>query len=350
MSEGESTMFNREIYEKSLAAATEGVKLDGANILVTGATGLIGSFLVDALARMNGARGAKIDIYAAGRSEAGVRARFGTLADAPYFHYVPYDATKPVRLGFAPDIVVHAATSAHPMAYSTDPVGTMQANLLGAINLLEVLRAQGRGRFLMLSTGEVYGENPDLPEGFSETDHGWIDPMKPRACYPESKRAAETLCAAYAAQYGVDALVARLCHVYGPTFTPSNSRADAQFIRKALAGEDIVMKSTGSQVRSFCYVADAVRAILTLLEKGEAGQAYNVANRDSVASIRRYAGTLADIAGVRLTFDLPPEAERAGYTRITRAVLNPAKLEGLGWRPKYDLRAGLEQTYLCCKC
>ena len=148
---------------------------------------------------------------------------------------------------------------------------------------------------------------------------------------------------------GVDALVARLCHVYGPTFTSANSRADAQFIRKALAGEDIVMKSTGSQVRSFCYVADAVSALLTLLVKGGRGQAYNVANRNSVASIRQYAETLADIAGVKVAFDVPPEAEKAGYTKITRAVLNPAKTEALGWRPQFDLREGLTATYRCCK-
>ena len=344
-------MFNREIYDMSLAAATEGVgaALHGKRVLVTGATGLIGSFLVDALARLNDAAGANIAIYAAGRSEAGIQSRFGALAERPYFHYVPYDATRPVAFDFAADIVIHAATSAHPLAYATDPVGTMQANLFGTARLLEYLRAQGGGRFLLLSTGETYGENPNLPDGFSETDHGWIDPMLPRACYPESKRAAETLCASYAAQHGVDALVARLCHVYGPTFTAANSRADAQFIRKALAGEDIVMKSTGSQVRSFCYVADAVNALLTLLEKGGRGQAYNVANRSSVASIRDYAETLAQIAGVNVVFDLPPEAEKAGYTKVTRAVLNPAKLEALGWRARFDLRAGLEATYRCCK-
>ena len=341
-------MFNESIYERSLATAIQGAKLRGARVLVTGATGLIGSFLVDALARMNDA-GAGIEIHAAGRSEAGIRSRFGDLADQPYFCYVPYDATKPVSLDFEPDFVVHAATSAHPLAYATDPVGTMRANVFGSMELLEALRRQGHGRFLLLSTGETYGENPDLPDGFSETDHGWIDPMLPRACYPESKRAAETLCASYAAQYGVDALVARLCHVYGPTFTSSNSRADAQFIRKALAGEDIVMKSMGGQVRSFCYVADAVSALLTLLAGGGTGQAYNVANRASVASIRQYAETLADIAGVKVVFDVPPEAERAGYTKITRAVLNPAKLEGLGWTAKYDLRRGLEETYRCCK-
>lgn len=343
-------MFNTTVYNVGLAAAVAdiGHAFDGKRVLVTGATGLIGSFLVDALARLNEREGAGIELYAAGRSEAGIRARFGALADAPHFHYVPYDATQPVALGFEPDFVVHAANSAHPMAYATDPVGIMQANLIGTMQLLEALRAQGHGRFIVISSGETYGEKPDLPDGFAETDYGWIDPMLPRACYPESKRAAETLCASYAAQYGVDARVARLCHVYGPTFTAANSRADAQFIRKALAGEDIVMKSTGSQVRSFCYVADAVNALLTLLVRGERGQAYNVANRHSVGSIREYAETLADIAGVKVVFDLPPEVEKAGYTKITRAVLNPAKLEGLGWFARYDLRAGLEETYRCC--
>ena len=340
-------MFNQPFYRESLAAACAGAKLHDQSILVTGATGLIGSLLVEALAHLNETAGAKLTIYAAGRSESGIVSRFGALAEQPYFHYVPYDATKPVAFDFAADIVVHAATSAHPMAYATDPVGIMQANLFGTARLLETLKEQGRGRFLLLSTGETYGENPELPEGFGEADCGYIDSMNPRSCYPESKRAAETLCACYAAQYGVDALVARLCHVYGPTLTASNSRADAQFLRKALAGEDIVLKSTGAQVRSYCYVADAARAILTLLAKGERGQAYNVANRQSAASIRTYAQTLADIAGVKLAFDLPPEAERAGYTKITRAVLNPAKLEALGWTPEYDLRAGLESTYRC---
>ena len=346
-------MLNRGLFAEGLRRAIGDVpRLDalrGARVLVTGATGMIGSALAEALLLMNAAQGMDIEIYAAGRSEAGIRERFGEAMDGPRFHYVPYDATKPLALDFETDYVVHAATSAHPMAYATDPVGIMQANVIGAMNLLEALRSRGHGRLLLLSTGEIYGENPTLPEGFSETDTGAIDAMKPRACYPEGKRAAETLCACYAAQYGVDALVARLCHVYGPTFTATNSRADAQFLRNALAGRDIVMKSQGSQVRSWCYVTDAVCALLTLLAKGEAGQAYNVANRRSVASIREYARTLADIAGVKLVFEAPPELERAGYTRISRAVLNPSKLEGLGWVARYDLREGLEESYRACK-
>ncbi len=340
-------MMNHEIYDGDLRAATAGLEeaFAGKRFLITGATGLIGSFLTDALMALD----AGIVIYAAGRSAEGMRRRFGERMDDPRFHYVPYDAAKPARFDFDVDYIVHAACSAHPLAYATDPVGIMQANVFGTMELLEYLRTQPGARMIFLSTGETYGENPDLPEGFGEGDHGYVDPMKPRSCYPESKRAAETLCACYAAQYGVHAQVARLCHVYGPTMTAVNSRADAQFLRNALEGRDIVMKSTGAQVRSWCYAADAVNAILTLLIKGASGEATNVANRHSVASIREYAQTLADVGGVKLTFDLPPAVEQAGYTKITRAVLNPAKLEGMGWSAKYDLKTGLEHTFRCLK-
>lgn len=345
-------MFNREYYDRGLEAATarEGTfdLLAGRKVLITGATGLIGSFVTDALLRLNG-RGAGIQIYAAGRRAEKIRARFGEAADSPSFHYVPYDAARPLAMDAEPDFILHAACSAHPMAYAQDPTGIMKANLMGTMNLLELAKGNGHGRIIFLSSGEVYGENPDLPTGFTETDYGYVDPMLPRSCYPESKRAAETLCAAYAAQFGVEAMVARLCHVYGPTLTAENTRADAQFLRKALAGEDIVMKSTGAQVRSYCYVADAAQALFLLLERGEKGNAYNVANRACTHSIREYAQTLADIAGVSLTFDLPPEAEKAGYTKITRAVFDPTKLEALGWRPRYSLREGLEHTWLSLK-
>ena len=317
--------------------------LRGRRVLVTGVTGMIGACLVDALSLLNERRGLGMHIVGVSRHPERFADRF------PGAELLAADLTRPDPALPEADLIVHAASNAHPAAFSADPVGTMLCNLRGTEALLEQLRRAGHGRLLFVSTGEIYGDNPAITSGFSETDFGRVDPMNPRACYPESKRAAETLCASYAAQYGVDALVARLCHVYGPTFTSSNSRADAQFIRKALAGEDIVMKSMGGQVRSFCYVADAVSALLTLLAGGGTGQAYNVANRASVASIRQYAETLADIAGVKVVFDVPPEAERAGYTKITRAVLNPAKLEGLGWTAKYDLRRGLEETYRCCK-
>ena len=313
--------------------------LAGKAVAVTGATGLVGSYLLRALDAVNRAHGLKLRLIALCRKPEAAKDRLSGMEN---LSILSYDACAPLNANFRADFTVHAASNAHPLAFSSDPVGTMQANLLGTMQLLEHVRATG-GRLLFLSTGEIYGENPELAS-FDEHSFGSIDPMRFRACYPESKRAAETLCASYAQQYGVDVLVARLTYTYGPTITAENSRADAQFLRCALEGRDIVLKSPGAQVRSYCYAADTASALLTLMLRGEADEAYNVANPDCSPSIREYAQTLADLAGVQLIFDLPPEAERAGYSAVTRAVLDPGKLMRLGWRAAYDLRTGLAHT------
>ncbi|MDO5324488.1 MAG: NAD-dependent epimerase/dehydratase family protein [Clostridia bacterium] len=313
--------------------------LAGKSVAVTGATGLVGSYLLRALDAIDRAHGLKLHLIALCRKPEAAKERLSGMEN---LSILPYDACAPLNADFRADYVVHAASNAHPLAFSTDPVGTMQANLLGTMQLLERVRATG-GRLLFLSTGEIYGENPELAS-FDEHSFGSIDPMRFRACYPESKRAAETLCASYAQQYGVDALAARLTYTYGPTITRESSRADAQFLRCALEGRDIVLKSPGAQIRSYCYAADTASALLTLMLKGETVEAYNVANPDCNPSIREYAQTLADLAGVKLVFDLPPESERIGYSAVTRAVLDPGKLMNLGWRAAYDLRTGLSRT------
>ena len=315
-------------------------KLDGKTVAITGAGGLVGNYLMRALDAVRRAHDLNLNLIALCRSPERARAQ---LKGVENLTCLEYDATRPLTANFRADYILHAAANAHPLAFSTDPVGTMQANILGTMQLLEHIRETG-GRFILFSTGEIYGERPNLPGGFDEHSFGSIDPMNPRACYPESKRAAETLCAAYAQQHGVDALAARLTYIYGATITAQNSRADAQFLRRALAGEDIILKSEGTQIRSYCYAADAASALLTLMFRGEAAQAYNIANPDCTASIREYAETLADLANTRVIFDLPPEEERRGYSAVTRAVLNPAKLLSLGWRAEYDLREGLRRT------
>ena len=315
-------------------------QFDGKTVAVTGAGGLVGNYLMRALDAVRRTHGLNLTLIALCRSPERTRAQ---LRGVDGLRCIEYDATRPLTADFRADYVLHAAANAHPLAFSTDPVGTMQGNILGTMNLLEHIRETG-GRFILFSTGEIYGERPDLPGGFDETSFGSVDPMNPRACYPESKRAAETLCAAYASQYGVDALAARLTYTYGATITDRNSRADAQFLRHALAGEDIVLKSTGAQVRSYCYAADAASALLTLMLKGETAKAYNIANPSCAVSIREYAETLAELVGVRVVFDLPPEEEKRGYSAVTRAVLNPERLMSLGWSAEYDLRAGLRRT------
>lgn len=315
-------------------------QMRNCRVMITGSTGMIGSCLTDLLGMASDALGLNITLYAMSRSASRVADRFEHLKCV---QPTPWDVSEPLQCMEKVDYIIHAASNAHPLAFSTDPVGTMLGNILGTKTLLEHLRDSHGKRLLFLSTGEIYGENPDITDGFDENSFGRIDPMNPRSCYPEGKRAAETLCASYVRQFGIDAVVARPCYIYGPTITGKSTRADAQFLRKARAGEDIVLKSTGSQVRSYCYVTDAAAALLTILLRGETGNAYNIASRACVHSIREYAETLARLAGVNMVFDLPPEAERAGYSTVSRAVQDPGKLENLGWKAEHTLESGMRQ-------
>lgn len=313
-------------------------------VCVTGATGLIGSALVDALMLFNREFGGNVQVLALGRSAERIAARFPEYAGDRLLTALEQDVTASLNWRGSVDFILHAASNAHPLAFARQPVETLLGNLLGTRNLLEFLRLQGHGRLLYASTGEIYGDNPTVTEGYSETDFGLVDPILPRSCYPEGKRASETLCAAYAAEYGVDSVVARLCYVYGAPISATNSRADAQFLRRAAAGEPIILKSDGAQQRSWCYLPDCLSALFTLLLSGECAQAYNVAPAAGVASIREYAQTLADAAGVPMQFDLPPEQERRGYSRVTRAVQRSDKLQALGWSARYSLAEGLSHT------
>ena len=304
----------------------------GKRFLITGANGLIGSYLVDYLYFV----GAKV--YAMSRSIAKLEKRFEGKTNV---ELLQQDLNESINIDIAFDYVIHTASNSHPLAFSKDPVGTMKTNLLGTINLLEHIKNSG-GKFLYLSTGEIYGNNID--HDFSEEDLGIVDTKIARSCYPESKRAAETLCISYNAQYEVDVNIARLCYVYGPTITDDNSRADAQFLRNALNSEDIILKSKGEQKRTYCYVADAVCALLYILLNGKNAQVYNIANPDSIVSVAQYAQTLADIAKVNLKFELPDAVEAKGYSKQADSILSAQKLIDMGWQPLYDIKQGLENT------
>lgn len=325
---------------RTLERLPEIEQLRNCKVIITGATGMIGSCLTDLLGMASDKLGLNITLYTLCRFAPRAADRFEHLKCVKP---TSWDLTGSLKWIPEADYIIHAASNAHPLAFSTDPVGTMMGNILGTRNLLEHLRDSHGKRLMFLSTGEIYGENPAVTDGFDEQAFGKVDSMNPRSCYPESKRAAETLCASYVRQFDVDAVVARPCYIYGPTITDKSTRADAQFLRKALAGEDIVMKSAGSQLRSYCYVTDAAAALLTILLRGEAGNAYNIASRACIHTIREYAETLAKLAGVNVVFDLPPEAERAGYSTVSRAVQNPAKLEGLGWKAEHTLESGMRQ-------
>lgn len=317
-------------------------RLDGAGILITGAAGMIGTCLADALMYRNRYFDQKINIYASGRSKNKLEKRFAGYCGEKLFHIFEYDVTKPLVTDAHLNYIIHAASNSYPKKFADDPVGTMLGNFMGAYNLLQYARENKTKRLLYISSGEVYGEGNGCD--FKEDYSGYVDSTSPRACYPSGKRAAETLCASYAAQYGTDVVIARPSHVYGPAATDEDTRASSQFIRDAVLGKDIVMKSRGEQVRSYTYIADCVSALLAVLDRGISGNAYNISNKDSVVSIMEMSRMTAEYAGVDILFDFPDETEKRGFSTVKRAVLNSDKLGKLGWSGRYGIKEGIRRT------
>lgn len=314
-------------------------KLSGANILVTGATGLIGGCLVETL-MMNPKR--DYQVYASGRNEERARLRFMDFANDAAFHFVKYDVMQPLQSDVRFDYIIHAASNASPNFFAQKPVEVIKSNIDGVAHLMDYGLIHGMKRFLYVSSGEVYGEGDGRV--FTEDYSGYVDCAKPRSCYPSSKRAAETLCVSYAAEYGTDVVIARPCHTYGPHFTEQDNRVYAQFIRNVLRGEDIVMKSTGEQFRSWCYVVDCVSALSHILLKGTNGEAYNIADAESNISIRELAEIIATIGGRKVVIDIPDADEKRGYNPVTKSVFSTEKLELLGWHPLDHITSGLSHT------
>lgn len=191
---------------------------------------------------------------------------------------------------------------------------------------------------------EIYGENRGDVERFSEEYLGYIDCNTLRAGYPESKRLGETLCNAYHQTYGLDFVIPRLSRIYGPTMLLSDSKALSQFIKKAVAAEDIILKSEGNQQYSYTFVTDAATAILYTLLCGENGMAYNVADEASDITLKKLAEFLAEAAGTKVVFELPDEKERQGYSMATKAMLDAGRLKALGWKAFVGMREGLGCT------
>lgn len=324
-----------QIFEQNLPWE----KLSGTNILVTGGTGLIGGCLVETL-MMNPKR--DYQVYASGRNEERARQRFKDFAGDAAFHFVRYDVMQPLESEVSFDYIIHAASNGSPNFFAKNPVEVMKANIDGVAHLMDYGLNHGMKRFLYVSSGEVYGEGDGRV--FTEDYSGYVDCTKPRSCYPSSKRAAETLCVSYAAEYGADVVIARPCHTYGPHFTEQDNRVYAQFIRNVLRGEDIVMKSTGEQFRSWCYVVDCVSALLHILLKGENCQAYNIADVDSNISIRELAETIAKIGGRKVVIDVPDADEKRGFNPVTKSVFSTEKLEQLGWKVKTRIHIGINNS------
>lgn len=343
-------LYENDLYIEDVQAVSKLAlpwdKLQNKSILLAGATGLLGSFLADVILEKNKTDGLDCKVYALGRSGEKMRNRFSGHAGDRLLVCIPHDINQPLirdDIGEM-DYVLDLASNTHPVQYATDPIGTITANTIGLKNLLDFSAEHHTARFVFASSNEIYGENRGDTEFFGEEYCGYINCNTLRAGYPESKRCGEAMCQAYKVQKGLDVVIARFTRSYGPTMRMTDTKAISQFIKKAIAGEDIVLKSAGTQYYSYQYMADSVSGLLTVLLCGENGEAYNIAEEHSDIRLKDLAQMIAEICDCRVVYEPPDAVEVAGYSKATKARLDGSKLSALGWTPRYDIRSGLERT------
>lgn len=349
MAEIEKLNKQHPLYQEDLNRIlnTQGIEeLKGKSFLITGATGLIGLCLIDALMLYN-RQGADIFIFAVGRSKERAFTRLGEYFCNRQFYFIEQDARQPFPEGIKPDYIIPLASNTHPLAYSQYPIETIETNIKGAEFALQKA-VDCSSTVLYPSTVEVYG-NARGEDVFTEYYTGQLNLSNARSCYTESKRLCEALCQSFIVEKGVDAKIVRLSRVFGPTMLMSDTKASSQFLIRAIKGEDIVLKSTGEQFFSYTYVADAVSAMLYILIHGEVGVAYNIANEKCNVHLKDFAQFCANISGSKVVYDIPCDDEKAGFSIATKAILDCSKLNSLGWEGSYSFTDSVFRTINCLK-
>lgn len=323
-------------------------KLRNKTVLVTGAAGMLASYIVKSLLYRNLLYpDENIQVLALVRDTEKAKQKFSDFLQYSFFNILQVSLEQPVSVYGPVDFIIHAASQASPRYYGTDPVGTALPNVLGTYHLLRLAVEKKSEKFLFFSTSEVYG-NTDSSDDIKETDLGKIDPLSVRSCYAESKRMGENLCILFSHQYGVNVSIARPFHTYGPGLRFDDGRVFADFVASIVRNENIVMHSDGSAVRSFCYISDATVGFLTVLLKGENGAAYNIANPHATVSVKQLAETLVKLfPEKKLTANFAPR-DPATYVPSTfhKLIPNIDKAMQLGWRPTTGIEDGFRKTIL----
>ena len=311
--------------------------LRGKTVLITGASGLLGMLMTDALMEMG-----DVSIIAVGRSREKAKERLGEYYDSPMFRFLEQDVCKPFPQDTNADYILPLASNTHPKAYSQFPIETVWTNVKGAEHALE-LAARCGATVLYPSSVEIYG-NARGEDIFTEDYTGNLNLGNSRACYPESKRVCEALCQSYISERGTDVKIVRLSRVFGPSMLLSDTKASSQFILKAVERQDIVLKSKGNQFFSYTYAADAVSAMLYVMLNGETGVPYNIAAESCNVHLKDFAEICAKSAGRKVVYDLPDEVESKGYSVAVNAILDNDRLKAIGWTPQYGMTDAVERT------
>ena len=298
-------------------------------VLVTGGAGFIGTHLCRRLLAEGG------EVICLDDLSSGFEENIEDLKEDPAFTFVRQDVREP--FDFEVDRIYHLACPASPVHYAKDPVRTLTTSVIGALNVLDLAVAKG-ARVLYTSTSEIYGEPLVHPQ--TEDYRGNVNPIGPRACYDEGKRAAETLFFDYHRGRGADIRVARLFNCYGPGMHPADGRVVSNFVVQTLRGEPLTIYGDGSQTRSFCYVSDTVEGLIRLMEAPDITGPCNIGNPGEF-TVKELADLVLSLTGSDSTIvkkPLPVDDPTRRRPDITYAK------EHLGWEPVVPLEEGLRLT------
>ncbi len=342
--------FDNPIISKDMmeidAGLPEKEMLYNKSIFISGASGMIASYLIAYLIWLNETCGARIQIFAGIRNKEKAINRYGEYLGKKYFHLIQSDVLEDLPDNLFLDYIIHAASLASPQYYGKQPVETMLPNVIGTVKLLEYAKKHSIMGFLFFSSGAVYGSiKGDTP--IAEQHTGIMDFLTTGNMYGESKRCGEALCKAYAIEYAVPVKTARIIYTYSPTADIENdARVFAEFAGNIVKHQDIVLKSSGKEKRPFCYITDTVSGLLKILLAGNSGEAYNVANPDEFFSIYELAKILEKLYSYRKLKVIKKEREDSGYSSSlveSNPTVNVDKLRQLGWSSRITIEEGFQR-------
>lgn len=319
-------------------------KLSEKNILITGATGLIGSLLCRTFIEMNDSHGTNIKILSLVRNKEKFKKIFSKCDERNDVIVIEGDITDDMCISYDIDYIFHCASVTASKYMISNPVETIMTSVIGTRNMLELAKEKDVESFVYVSSMEMYGAFTDLGHDVSEKDLGYINPLAVRSNYPESKRLCENMCIAYLKEYGVPVKIARLAQTFGAGILPGENRVFAQFARSAIRKEDIILHTKGLSEGNYCYTTDAINGLLIIATRGNNGEAYNVSNPETHTTIANMAQMVCDeIANgeIKVVFDIP-ETNEFGYAADTKMKLDSSKLQALGWKPE----VGLKEAYV----
>jgi nucleoside-diphosphate-sugar epimerase len=317
-------------------------KLKNKTVLITGASGMVGSYMLYVLTKLNDMYDYQIKVLAMLRNEKKLPEEVKSRDDVTI---LVQDVTSPFTVEGDVDYIIHAASPASPLIMQNQPVETIAANTIGTFNTLSLAKEKHAEGYLFISSREIYGQPSEGQEFFYEDTYGFVDQLNPRSCYSEGKKAAETMCVSFHEEYGLNTKIARLAHTYGPGMSIYDGRVQADFLKNVFHNEDIVLKSEGTAIRTYTYIGDAIAGLYRILLDSEE-IVYNIGNEDGKVSIRELAEIMVTIypeRGLKLVFDIP-EGGTKGTAPYTLGILDSGKIRALGWKPKYSVKEGFKRT------